>query len=83
MCASSGTWCHQDIFLSHIDKAFEVCERNFFKIGCFHDGGSYDIRDSSKRPLPQQLLNDRDKTSKVHEVGFDTDWNNWEQSLHR
>lgn len=54
---------------------FATCQRAWTKIGCFHDS-------LSPRPLPEMLLNDRDRYSKYHQPGYRLNWHKWHQSLH-
>ncbi|XP_078373834.1 coadhesin-like [Oculina patagonica] len=55
---------------------FATCGRAWTKIGCFKDN----IKPS--RPLPEMLLNDRDRRSKYHEPGYRLNWHRWQESTH-
>ena len=54
------------------------CSITWQKIGCFHDP----VVPPSLRPLPEELVNDRDKYSLVND-GHLLRWGEWEDSLHR
>ncbi|XP_068709752.1 cartilage matrix protein-like [Montipora foliosa] len=55
---------------------FATCKREWTKIGCFKD------RVKPSRPLPEMLLNDRDRSSIYHEPGYELNYNKWNQSQH-
>ncbi|XP_068756342.1 matrilin-2-like isoform X2 [Montipora capricornis] len=55
---------------------FATCNRAWTKIGCFKD------KVKPSRPLPEMLLNDRDRFSKYHQPGYRLNWNKWSQSQH-
>ncbi|XP_022795168.1 coadhesin-like [Stylophora pistillata] len=55
---------------------FATCSRKWSKIGCFRD------KINPTRPLPEMLLNDRDRRSKYHQPGYRLHWGKWKESIH-
>ncbi|KAJ7391354.1 hypothetical protein OS493_018397 [Desmophyllum pertusum] len=58
------------------ENKFATCERTWTKIGCFKDNIT------PTRPLPEMLLNDRDRNSKYHQSNYRLDWHKWTESTH-
>lgn len=59
----------------YADEDYKTCKRTWKKVGCYRD-----LVDG-KRALPNQMVNIRDKKSKVF-IPPKLDWNNYPESLH-